>query len=251
MFYIGFLPQVKEILHFIPHVHQTFLFSATMPRAIQDLSLQFMKNPQRIEVAPEGTPASEVEQEIFVIHKEGRTKLLDKLLVDHLGTILIFSRTKHGAKKLAKSVRDMGHSATEIHSNRSLFQRQAALSGFKTGKYRVLVATDIAARGIDVERISLVINYDLPDNPHDYIHRIGRTGRAGNSGKAVSFAGPQERGAVRQIERLIKKNIPVATLPSLPEFQIDPIEMKSDFNTRPRRSRPFHNRRQNFRRHSS
>lgn len=245
MFDIGFLPQIKQILSFVPKIHQTFLFSATMPKAIHDLSLQFMENPQRIEVAPEGTPASEIEQEIFVIHKEGRTKLLDKLLVDHLGTVLIFSRTKHGAKKLAKSVRDMGHSATEIHSNRSLFQRQAALSGFKTGKYRVLVATDIAARGIDVERISLVINYDLPDNPHDYIHRIGRTGRAGNSGKAVSFAGPQERGAVRQIERLIKKNIPVATLPPLLEFQITEREVKSGFNTRSRRNVPFHGRRQN------
>lgn len=216
MFDIGFLPQIKQILNLAPKQRQTLMFSATMPKAIAELAAHFMKMPWRIEVAPQGTTASKVEQEIFIASKEIRGQLLEKLLTDNKGTILIFSRTKHGARKLAHLVRDMGHSAVEIHSNRSLAQRQEAMAGFKSGKYRVLVATDIAARGIDVNNISLVINYDLPDNIDDYVHRIGRTARAGLAGKAISFAGPDERMAIRQIEKLIKKNIPISTLPVLP-----------------------------------
>ncbi len=220
MFDIGFLPQIKQILSASPKERQTLMFSATMPKAVSEVAARFMKMPWRIEVAPSGTPAAQVEQEIFIVPKEARNQLLDKLLADNIGTVLIFSRTKRGAKKIAGLVRDMGHSAIEIHSNRSLAQRQAAMAGFKTGKYRVLVATDIAARGIDVEDISLVINYDLPDNPGDYVHRIGRTGRAGSTGKAVSFAGPEEKMDVRQIEKLIRKTIPVAGLPVLPARRI-------------------------------
>ncbi len=200
MFDIGFAPQIKQILSFAPTDRQTLMFSATMPREIAEMAARYMKMPLRI--------------------KEARTQLLDKLLTDSTGTVLIFSRTKRGAKKIASSVRDMGHTAVEIHSNRSLAQRQAALAGFKTGRYRVLVATDIAARGIDVVDISLVINYDLPDNSEDYVHRIGRTGRAGSMGKAVSFAGPDERMSIKQIERLIKKIIPIVPLPVLPPRRI-------------------------------
>ncbi|MBI5023077.1 MAG: DEAD/DEAH box helicase [Candidatus Magasanikbacteria bacterium] len=216
MFDIGFLPQIKQILAVAPKERQTLMFSATMPKAIAEVAARFMKMPWRIEVAPAGTPAAQVEQEIFIAPKDVRVQLLDKLLTDTPGTVLIFSRTKHGAKRIAGQVRDMGHSAIEIHSNRSLAQRQAAMAGFKAGKYRVLVATDIAARGIDVEDIALVVNYDLPDNPEDYVHRIGRTGRAGSTGKAVSFAGPEQRMDVKQIERLIKKTIPISELPILP-----------------------------------
>ncbi len=216
MFDIGFLPQIKQILSAAPKERQTLMFSATMPKAIAEVAARFMKMPWRIEVAPAGTPAAQVEQEIFIASKDVRVQLLDKLLTDTPGTVLIFSRTKHGAKRIAGQVRDMGHSAIEIHSNRSLAQRQAAMAGFKAGKYRVLVATDIAARGIDVEDIALVVNYDLPDNPEDYVHRIGRTGRAGSTGRAVSFAGPDQRMDVKQIERIIKKTIPVSELPVLP-----------------------------------
>jgi len=220
MFDIGFAPQIKQILGFAPANRQTLMFSATMPKAIAEMAARFMKMPWRIEVAPAGTAATNVEQEIFIVSKEARTQLLDKLLTDNAGTALIFSRTKRGAKKIAASVRDMGHTAVEIHSNRSLAQRQAALAGFKTGRYRVLVATDIAARGIDVDDISLVVNYDLPDNSEDYVHRIGRTGRAGSTGKAVSFAGPEQRMDIKQIERLIKKTIPIVALPVLPPRRI-------------------------------
>jgi ATP-dependent RNA helicase RhlE len=216
MFDIGFAPQIKRILSIIPNDRQTMLFSATMPKEIAEMAARFMKIPLRIEVAPAGTTTNRVEQEVFMIGKEAKMQLLDKLLTDTKGTVLIFSRTKFGAKKIAAAVRHMGHSAVEIHSNRSLAQRKAALQGFKSGQYRILVATDIAARGIDVKDISLVINYDLPDNPEDYVHRIGRTGRAGGFGKAISFATAEERSDIRTIERLIRKTLPILALPTLP-----------------------------------
>ena len=213
---IGFMPQIKKVLNAIPRDHQTLMFSATMPSAIAEIAARHMKIPLRIEVAPSGTTVKNVEQEIFIINKDAKMQLLDKVLADNPGSVLVFSRTKHGAKKITMGVRHMGHMAAEIHSNKSLAQRKAALEGFKTGKWRVLVATDIASRGIDVIGISLVINYDLPDNSEDYVHRIGRTGRAESFGKAISFATPDERNDIRQIERLIKKTIPILALPILP-----------------------------------
>lgn len=216
MFDIGFAPQIKQILGLVPRERQTMLFSATMPPAIAQMAGAYMKMPMRIEVAPAGTAAAKVEQEVFIVSRENKMQLLDKLLTDNRGSVLLFSRTKHGAKKIAVAVRHMGHTAAEIHSNRSLAQRRAALDGFKSGRFRVLVATDIAARGIDVTGISLVINYDLPDNSEDYVHRIGRTGRAGSFGKAVSFATPEERKDIRSIEKLIRKTLPILALPVLP-----------------------------------
>ncbi|EKD43303.1 MAG: hypothetical protein ACD_72C00354G0001, partial [uncultured bacterium] len=179
MFDIGFAPQIKQVLSLIPKQRQIMLFSATMPPEIAQLASQHLTLPIRIEVAPAGTAATQVEQEFFMVNREAKVQLLEKMLQDHKGSVLVFSRTKHGAKKIATVVRHMGHTAAEIHSNRSLAQRKEALSGFKTGKYRVLVATDIAARGIDVVGIELVVNFDLPENSEDYVHRIGRTGRAG------------------------------------------------------------------------
>ncbi len=216
MFDIGFMPQIKQILGMVPRERQTLMFSATMPQAIAEIATRYMKIPLRIEVAPSGTAAKNVEQEMFVVNKDAKMQLLDKVLADNHGSVLLFSRTKHGAKRIANNVRAMGHTASEIHSNKSLSQRKAALEGFKTGRFRVLVATDIASRGIDVTGISLVINYDLPDNTEDYVHRIGRTGRAESFGKAISFATPQEWVDIRHIEKLIKKTIPVKPLPILP-----------------------------------
>jgi ATP-dependent RNA helicase RhlE len=213
---IGFAPQIKQILSTAPAARQTMLFSATMPLSIVRIANQYMKDPKRIEVSPAGTPAANIKQEAFIVSNENKMQLLEKHLLENTGAVLVFSRTKHGVKKYTRSINAMGHTAAEIHSNRSLAQRQSALSGFKSGKYRVLVATDIASRGIDVSNISLVVNYDLPDNPEDYVHRIGRTGRAGNSGKAVSFVAPNERGEVRQIERLIRKQLIILPLPVLP-----------------------------------
>ncbi|NQV90048.1 DEAD/DEAH box helicase [Candidatus Uhrbacteria bacterium] len=208
---MGFAPQLKKILATVPSERQTMLFSATMPEQIASIARQYMKSPLRVEVAPAGTTAESVEQEMFIVPKNDKTELLKRLLTEYKGTILVFCRTKHGASKLARSIRGMGHSSAEIHSNRSQNQRQEALRGFTNGKYRVMVATDIAARGIDVKNIELVVNYDLPDQLEDYVHRIGRTGRAGSTGKAISFAAPEQKNDIIQIERLIKATLTVKT----------------------------------------
>jgi ATP-dependent RNA helicase RhlE len=220
---VGFLPQIKRILQIVRKERQTMLFSATMPSTISALASSFMKIPLRIEIAPQGTSAKNVEQELFIVRKNDKTRLLDSLLQQYnKDTTLIFSRTKHGAKRLTRDIQIMGHTATEIHGNRSLPQRTASLDGFKKGKYRIMVATDIAARGIDVKDISLVINFDLPDNSEDYVHRIGRTGRAGRSGKAISFATSEEKADVKKIERLIRKTLTVLSLPQLPPERAKP-----------------------------
>ncbi len=213
---MGFKPQIDRILAHVPKLRQTMLFSATMPREILQLATSQMQLPLRIEVAPAGTTVDRVEQEIFVVRREEKLQLLEKLLQEYTGSVLVFSRTKHGAKKMTRALRAMGHSAAEIHANRSLAQRREALEGFKSGRYRILVATDIAARGIDVTGISVVINFDLPDDPGDYVHRIGRTARAGREGRAISFATPDQSQDIRSIERLIRIPIRRSPLPSLP-----------------------------------
>jgi ATP-dependent RNA helicase RhlE len=206
---MGFEPQIKRILAKLQGPRQTMLFSATMPDAIVNIATKYMSLPLRIEVAPAGTTAKDVSQEVFFVAKDKKISLLEKVLAEHKGSILIFTRTKFAARKIAHSVRNMGHTASEIHSNRSLSQRKEALEGFKLGRYRVLAATDIAARGIDVTGIELVINFDLPENPEDYVHRIGRTGRAGLTGKAISFAYPDQKYDVRTIERLIRTTLKI------------------------------------------
>src|SRR3990167_1189207 len=169
---IGFAPQIRKIFTFLPAKRQTMLFSATMPPEIVNIAATYMAAPVRVEVAPTGTTAELVDQEIFLVSKEGKLGLLENFLKEYHGTVLVFSRTKHGARKICTAIRSVGHKVAEIHSNRSLGQRKEALTGFKSGRYRILVATDIAARGIDVQGIELVINYDLPDNTQDYVHRI-------------------------------------------------------------------------------
>ncbi len=216
---------------------QILLFSATMPTEIGKLATQYMQLPLRIEVAVSGTASEIVEQEVFVVPRDRKTQLLEKILTEYRGTILIFSRTKHGARKLAILIREMGHTADEIHANRSLGQRRSALAGFKSGKYRILVATDIAARGIDVTGIELVINYDLPENPEDYVHRIGRTGRAGHAGKAISFAAPDQARDVNAIERLIRIRLPLSKTPAvLPPPRVMPPQSHDRAMPPPRRN---------------
>lgn len=188
---MGFAPTIRRIMDQTPRDRQTMLFSATMPREIADLAAQYLRDPARVEIARSGTAPEGVEQELVVVPKEDKPAMLGTLLSDHAGTVLVFSRTRHGARKLARTVRALGHTAAEIHSDRTLPQRRAALQGFKSGAYRVLVATDIAARGIDVKDIALVINYDVPEHAEDYVHRIGRTGRAGATGHAITFATPE------------------------------------------------------------
>lgn len=211
MFDMGFSPQIHKILNWLPKPdqRQTMLFSATMPDGIVALAARHMALPVRVEVAPAGSVTELVEHEIFIVKREAKMDLLETLLREHKGSVLVFSRTKHGATKIAQWLKGSGESVTELHSNKSLAQRRQALDGFKTDRYRVLIATDIAARGIDVANIELVINFDLPSNSEDYVHRIGRTGRAGNSGKAISLATPDEQTEIRSIERLIQKTITV------------------------------------------
>jgi ATP-dependent RNA helicase RhlE len=238
---IGFLPDIKKILSLTPKEHQTMLFSATMPSAIVQIITNFMKMPVRIEVAPSGTVATGVKQELFIVDKHSKTTLLEKILNENTGKILIFLRTKSSVRKITERINLMNHSAVEIHSDRSLPQRRRALDNFKKGKNRILVATDIAARGIDVSDISIVINYDLPQNSEDYVHRIGRTGRAGLTGRAISFATPDEKGNIRQIERLIKKTISITTLPKLSTGKRT-INTKNDYQKKIKSNRYYKKR---------
>ncbi|EKD92959.1 MAG: hypothetical protein ACD_28C00291G0003 [uncultured bacterium] len=209
MFDMGFAPQVNQILKQTPsrEERQTLLFSATMPPEVIRLVTGHMKMPVHVEVAPQGAPASNVEQEMIVVHPKDKGHLLSKVIKESTGPVLVFSRTKYGAEKLMKSLRQEGHAAVDLHSNKSLAQRQHAMEGFKSGKYRIMVATDIAARGIDVSNIELVINYDLPESAEDYVHRIGRTGRAGKTGRALSFCASNQGHMIAKIERLMSKKL--------------------------------------------
>ncbi len=204
---MGFAPQIDTILKTVPSARQTMLFSATMPPTIVRMVSSYMKTPVHVEIAPAGTAAEGVTHEVFIVKPEMKKDLLRKVLSQFRGSILLFCRTKMGAGKLVKVVTGFGYSAAEIHSDRSLAQRRHALEGFKTGQYKILVATDIAARGIDVKGIELVLNYDLPENADSYVHRIGRTGRAGTKGHAISFVAPNQRRSVFDIEKLIKVSI--------------------------------------------
>ncbi|MFH1380547.1 MAG: DEAD/DEAH box helicase, partial [Candidatus Omnitrophota bacterium] len=234
---MGFLPQIERILKSVPRNRQTMLFSATIPGEIVRMAAAHMKLPIHIEVAPSGTTAERIIQEVFIVKQNSKKQLLIKLLDRYHGPVLIFARTKMGAKNITRGLRRMNYRVSEIHSNRTLAQRKEALNGFKTGKYRILVATDIAARGIDVTGIELVVNHDLPDDTENYVHRIGRTGRAGHEGRAISFATPEQGSDVRSIERLIKTALPIVEHPEFPKERF--IE-----GSRPHQSqRPYQGRR--------
>lgn len=207
---MGFLPQIRRIIAAVPKDRQTMLFSATMAPEVARLAGEYMMEPVRIEVARPGTAPADIEQEVCYVGADRKTDMLETILGEYKGSVLVFSRTKHGAAKLNRRLQLSGHKAAEIHSNKSLSQRRNALEGFKSGKYRVLVATDVAARGIDVQDIALVVNYDLPDVAEDYVHRIGRTGRAGKSGLAISLAGHDQRCDVREIECLLDRLLPLS-----------------------------------------
>ncbi len=213
---MGFQPQIERILQTVPKDRQTMLFSATIPQEIMRIAASYMKLPVSIEIAKSGTAAERVTQELFIVRQEAKRELLGKLLQQYHGSVLLFSRTKIGAYKITKALRAMGHNVAEIHSDRSLGQRREALEGFKSGKYRILIATDIAARGIDVTGIELVLNYDLPDDTENYVHRIGRTGRAGHEGHAISFATPDQRNDVQNIEKLMRSVLPISKHPEIP-----------------------------------
>lgn len=213
---MGFLPQIERILRIIPRQRQTMLFSATIPPEVVKIASRHMQIPVQTEIAPSGTAAELVSQEMFIVRHEMKGNLLNELLRQYSGSVLLFVRTKRSAVKVARLLHTSGQSVAEIHADRSLAQRKDALRGFKAGQYRILVATDIAARGIDVTGIELVVNYDLPDDPENYVHRIGRTGRAGKEGRAISFATPEQGQDVKRIEKIIRTTIPLSSHPNIP-----------------------------------
>lgn len=218
---MGFAPQVERILEHVPKKRQTMLFSATMAKNIMDVASRHMKLPLSVEIAPSGTMADNITQELFIVRQDSKLRLLGKLLAQYPGAVLLFSRTKHQARRITKSIKGMNYTAAEIHSDRSLEQRREALDGFKSGKYKVLVATDVAARGIDIIGIELVVNYDLPDDTEYYVHRIGRTGRAGHKGHAISFARPDQSRDIKAIERFTRTTLPISKHPEIPTEQFE------------------------------
>lgn len=234
---MGFAPQVGRILRLIPKDRQTMLFSATIPASIVKLASAYMHLPVHTEIAPTGTAAESISQEMFIVSKDMKGKLLGELLKQYTGSVLLFMRTKRAVQKITHLLRTMGHNAAEIHSDRTLVQRKEALGGFKSGKYRILVATDIAARGIDVTGIELVINYDLPNDPENYVHRIGRTGRAGREGHAITFATPEQRTDVRNIEKIIRTSIPLSKHSVVPVERFSSTPSASTLAHHPYRSR--------------
>ena len=211
---MGFVHDVKRIITKLPAKRQTLFFSATMPPAIQSLANTILHNPVKIEVTPASTTADTVKQSMYFLDKADKRILLQTILKDNdIKTALVFTRTKHGADKVVKDLHRAGVTAEAIHGNKSQNARQRALQNFKTQHTRVLVATDIAARGIDIDELAYVINYDLPNVPETYVHRIGRTGRAGASGQAFSFCDAEEMEFLRDIQKLIGKQIPVTEHP--------------------------------------
>jgi ATP-dependent RNA helicase RhlE len=251
---MGFLPQIENIIRYIPRNRQTMLFSATIPPEVIKMAGSHMKLPVHVEIAPSGTTAERIVQEVFIVNESRKRELLVKLLDKYYGPVLVFIRTKRGAKKLTRGLQRMKHKAAEIHSNRSLAQRKEALKGFKSGKYQILIATDIAARGLDVTGIELVLNYDLPEDTENYVHRIGRTGRAGHEGHAISFATPNQSKDIKNIERLIKAALPVVEHPDFPKekFTDSPVSRAGSgaFRKRPRHQKSRGRRKPGFRRSS-
>jgi len=213
MFDMGFLPDVKRIIKAVPAQRQTMLFSATFPAEVELLAAQSLTNPQRISMGL-SRPAHTVTHALYPVPAHLKSALLLKLLKQTATeSVLVFTRTKHRAEKLARQIAHAGHRVTSLHSNRTQGQREQALSGFKSGHFRVMVATDIAARGLDVESISHVVNFDMPDTADAYIHRIGRTGRAQRTGDAFTLVTPEDNDLIRTLERIMGKPLERKTLP--------------------------------------
>ena len=205
---MGFIHAIRKILKMLPRQRQNLMFSATFSNEIRQLAASFCRNPVQIDVAPRNSVVESIGQQLCWVEKSRKADVLCEMLLDTHEQVLVFSRTKHGADKLVKRLIKEGISALAIHGNRSQAQRIKALDSFKNDRIQVLVATDIAARGIDIDLLSLVINFDLPQVPEDYIHRIGRTGRAGESGQAISLVSNDEKKQLKAIESLMKRKIP-------------------------------------------
>ncbi len=223
---MGFIRDIRKILALLPKKRQNLMFSATFSPEIRELAKTICHNPIEIDVAPRNSTVEKITQQVYMVSKEHKLGLLAKLLTDTTDQVLVFSRTKHGANNLVKKLAAYGVQSAAIHGNKSQAQRTKALGDFKANRIQVLVATDIAARGIDIDQLAMVINFDLPQVPEDYVHRIGRTGRAGASGLAVSLVTDEDNKLLRDIERLIKLKIERATyeVAALPQAKAMPAE---------------------------
>ena len=236
---MGFLRDIKKIMGLIPKQRQTLLFSATFSREIRSLANEFLKNPVSVESTPENTTVEAIEQQVYRVAKEKKTDLLIKLISEgDWEQVLVFSRTKHGANKLAKKLEAAKIGAAAIHGNKSQGARTKALAGFKSGSVKVLVATDIASRGLDIPLLPYVVNFELPNVSEDYVHRIGRTGRAGASGLAVSLVCADETVFLKDIEKLIGNKIPMDIIEG---FEPDPNASTKPFNPQQRGRKPQSN----------
>lgn len=239
---MGFIHDIRKIIERLPSQRQSLFFSATMPSAIIDLSRKILGNPEKVTINPEQTTAEKVEQSLYFVSRKGKPKLLVHLLKEtYYDSVLVFSRTKHGADKITRVLNKADIKAEAIHGNKSQPARQRALGNFKAGKTMVLVATDIAARGIDVEELSLVINYDLPNVSETYIHRIGRTGRAQKSGIAISFCNEEEKAYLRDIQKLIKQKVPVVEEHPYVDYEKDEPGQQTRPPRRPQRPQQRNN----------
>jgi ATP-dependent RNA helicase RhlE len=246
---MGFLRDIKKIMGLIPKKRQTLLFSATFSKDIRRLSSEFLKDPVSVESTPENTTVEAIEQQVYRVAKEKKTDLLFKLISEgNWEQVLVFTRTKHGANKLAKKLESAKIGAAAIHGNKSQGARTKALAGFKNGSVKVLVATDIASRGLDIPLLPYVVNFELPNVSEDYVHRIGRTGRAGASGLAVSLVSADETVFLRDIEKLIGDKIPMDILEG---FEPDPNASTKPFNPQQRGRKPQSNSRSGNSRSSS
>lgn len=209
---LGFIHALRKISSLLPNERQTMLFSATMPKQMNEIANSYLNRPVRIEVTPPGKPAAKVTQSVHFIAKAEKLSLLKELLTEHKDErTLVFGRTKHGMEKLMKVLEKSGFAAAAIHGNKSQGQRERALAAFKSGQIKVLVATDVAARGLDIPDVKYVYNYELPNVPDAYVHRIGRTARAGKDGQAVAFCSPDEMEELKAIQKVMKSTIPTAS----------------------------------------
>jgi ATP-dependent RNA helicase RhlE len=250
---LGFIEPLKRIIPMLPRKRQNLFFSATMPTAILGLADAFLTDPVRVAVAPAATTAERVTQGVMFSRQDGKQALLAAVLKDPaIARVLVFTRTKHGADRVVKHLARVGFEASAIHGNKSQAQRERALGAFRAGKSRVLVATDIAARGIDVEGVTHVINFDVPNLPESYVHRIGRTARAGAAGIAISFCAPDERPYLRDIEKLTRLPISVLALPAdfshapMAQHEAPPARREDFRREESRRDNPRHGRRRPF-----
>ena len=208
MFDMGFIRDVRRIVAQLPRQRQSMLFSATMPAEVAHLVAEILRDPVRIDISPPTKTADKIDQRVYFVATQDKRALLHDLLRDEaMKRVIVFTRTKHGANKVAEHLERAGHVAEAIHGNKSQNARQRALEGFRAGRARILVATDIAARGIDIDEVTHVVNFELPDVAESYVHRIGRTARAGSGGIAIAFCDPSERDSLRSIERLVKQQL--------------------------------------------